>query len=144
MMNFAREYYPYPLGVRYVEENGKKGLFASFVSESENCGIVLFDRRNGEELKRYPFSQEQRIGKVFYQTIPNVEPKNISYLFYDGDKLVADRRAQGFAGTDCFGEPKGEADYRAVVEEKAYDWGCDRLPKLSYEESIITILILKK
>jgi len=140
MMNFAREYYPYPLGVRYVEEKGKKGLFASFVSESENCGIVLFDRRTGEELKRYPFSQEQRIGKVFYQTIPNVEPKNISYLFYDGDKLVADRRAQGFAGKDCFGEPKGEADYRAVVEEKAYDWGCDRLPKLSYEESIIYCL----
>ncbi len=136
MMNFTRDYYPYPLGVRYIEEKGKKGLFASFVSEHEGCGIVLFDRKTGEELGKYPFSQEQKVGKVFYRTILNIEPKNVSYLFYEGDKLVADKRAKGFSGADSFGEAKGEDDYKASVEEKAYDWGADRLPKLPYEECV--------
>lgn len=140
MMNFAREYYPYPLGVRYVEEKGEKGLFTSFVSESEECGIVLFDRRSGVELSRYPFSKERRVGKVYYQMLSDIEPKNISYLFYEGNKLVADKRAKGFAGADCFGEAKGDADYKAVVEEKTYDWGTDSLPKLPYEECIVYCL----
>lgn len=136
MMNFTRDYYPYPLGVRYLEEKGKKGLFASYVSESEDCGIVLFDRKTGEELRKYPFSAEQRVGKVYYQVVSDIEPKNVSYLFYEGDKLIADRRAKGFAGTDCFGEVKAEADYKAIVEEKTYDWGTDKLPKLPYEDCI--------
>ena len=136
MMNFTREYYPYPLGVRYLEEKGKKGLFVSLVSENEKCGIVLFDRKTGEELGKYPFLPEQRVGKVFYQSIFNIEPKNVSYLFYEGDKLMADKRAKGFAGADSFGEPKGDADYKGIVEEKAYDWEADRLPKLPYEECI--------
>ena len=136
MMNISQKLYPYPLGVRYFEEKGKKGLFASYVSEKEECGIVLFDRKTGDELGKYSFTPEQRIGKVYYQTILNIESKNVSYLFYEEDKPVADRHARGFVGADSFGEAKGETDYKAIIEEKAYDWGTEKLPKLPYEECV--------
>lgn len=136
MMNLTREYYPYPLGVRYFEEKGRKGLAASYVSENEECGVMLFDRKTGEELGKYSFPAEQRIGNVHFQTIMDIEPKKVSYLFYEGNRMVADRRARGFCGTDEFGVPKGEDDFKAIPEEKSYEWEEDKLPKLPYEECI--------
>lgn len=143
MMNLTIDYYPYPLGVRCVEEKGKKGLFVSYVSdvsESVECGIVLFDQKSGEKLAEYPFNDRQRIGKVYFQTIENVEPGKVSYLFYEGNKLIADRHAKGFAGSDIYGEPKGEEDYKAILETKAYNWGTDKRPKLPYEECVVYCL----
>ena len=53
---------PYPLGV-YREDNG---LRASFVSKMENCGLILYRKEDGSELRKIPFAPEDRLGNIHY------------------------------------------------------------------------------
>lgn len=135
MINMA-QFYPYPMGVHYFEEKGTRGWKVAWASDEEDCGIVLFDRNSNEELGRYPFSVQNRVGNVFFHTITGIDSRKVSYLFYEGDKLIADRYATSFAAKDSFGEEKDVEAYRACVDSKAYAWGEDKLPKIPYEECI--------
>ncbi len=129
--------YPYPFGVQKIEENGKRGIRVAFASMEADCGIVFYDKKTGEEVCRHAFDREKKIGNVYFDTIPDVDMKKYSYLFYEGDRLVADKYAGGFAGKVEFGSPKGVTDYKAVIEETAYDWGNDRFPKILYGDCIV-------
>lgn len=135
-MNMTQKFYPYPLGVQYFEQKGIKGINAAFSSKERECGIVLFDQRTGEEVSRHPFLPENKVGRVYYQTITGIDPQKISYLFYEGERLIADWHAKGFAGKDVYGEAKDAEDYKAVLEQKVYDWGEDRLPQIPYEDCV--------
>ena len=51
MRNGKQNLYQYPIGADIYEENGKKEIRVSYLSESENCGIVFFERKTGKEWK---------------------------------------------------------------------------------------------
>ncbi len=128
--------YPYSLGVQKMEENAKKGIRVAFASAEAECGIVFYDRKTGEEVSRHAFDREKRVGKVYLDTIPHIDRKKYSYLFYEGDKLVVDKTAVRFDGKDEFGVRKSVADYKAVIEDEVYHWGEDCVPQIPYEDCV--------
>ncbi len=140
MLNSKQGFCPYPLGVTYFEDRSCKELRVSFASEREKCGIILYDRNTLKEVGRYPFSKTQRMGKVYYLRIPGIDAKKVSYLFYEDDKLVEDKKAVCYTDTVEYGIAKDATSYRAGFVTKEYDWGEDKLPQLSYEESVAYVL----
>lgn len=120
-----------PYGVNIF---GNQVLF-SMVASQKDCGIVLYDVKDGLEKAKYPFVQ--KLGNVYYRAFKKEEFENASYSFYEGNKVVADKYACAFMDKDLFGEPKAESDYKALLYEKEYDWEGDSCPCLSYEESVV-------
>lgn len=49
---------PYPLGAR--PEEG--GIYFSFPSKEADCGVLIYHSRTGKELRKIPFSGEDRRG----------------------------------------------------------------------------------
>lgn len=161
MTNISSDRDLYRLGVQYEELNGEKGLRVCYASETEDCGIILYDRDTQKEIGRYPFSTDNRIGNVYYQQIMGIDPKEISYLFYEGRgkdgkkepsypmseklldgkekyvKYVPDRYARAFAGKDVFAEAKEDSDYKAVLATDTYDWEEDRVLQIPMEDCIV-------
>lgn len=129
--------YPYPIGVCIVEKDGQKAIRVSFASKEESCGMVFFDKDTGEEVSKYAFSAENKIGNVYCETITGMDMEKLSYLFYEGEQLIADRHATHFAEKDSFGFKKGVDDYRALLVEENYDWQGDKCPQIPYEDSIV-------
>jgi len=124
---------PYPLGAHM--EHG--GVRFSFVSKSASCGILLYDRTSGKLLQKIPFSQEDRIGNVYCKMIQEINPEQITYLFFEGDRLVPDERARAFPGKVVYGKERKEEGLRAGFLSGDFDWGQDRFPRLPYSQMIV-------
>ena len=82
---------PYPLGA-HVEDGAIRFTYAS---GRKDCGIILYDRKNGKKLHRIPFRQEERMGKVYCKYL-ELDPDQIGYQFYEENVQVTDRYARGF------------------------------------------------
>ena len=78
MHNGKQRFWQHPYGVNRVDNT----LQVSFVSEKEDCGIVLYDKNSGKEVKRVAFPKTQKIGNVYYMNIEGVNFQELSYLFY--------------------------------------------------------------
>lgn len=137
MQKMNRIFYPCPLGVRSFENGEIKGIRIAYCSDSEDCGIVLYNIKTGKETARIPFDKAQRIGKVYYLELSDIDTDNTAYLFYEGDKLFADKRAEAFIGKGDFGEAKCETDYKASLHFSTFDWEDDTIQKLSYDETVV-------
>lgn len=125
---------PYPLGV--FPENG--GIFVSFVSAKEDCGILLYDKSSGRRLKKIPFASNDRIGDVRYKRIPDVDPDKICYQFYEEDAILPDPHARAFLNKVPYGHRREEKDLKACIVRHT-DRSLQNLasrPKLNYEDCI--------
>lgn len=122
----------YPLGAEV--ENGK--IRFSFVTKSDACGILLFDRRTGKELDKIPFCPEDRIGNVYYKTLDGVDSAAVTYQFYTDGQVVPDRRARLFPGKYVYGRKRAWADMKAGFPPEHFDWGDDRFPRLPYRQVV--------
>lgn len=123
---------PYPLGAH--REAG--GIWFSFVSRAVNCGIILFDRASGRRISKVPFLSNERMGNVHYKYIPEIDASQITYQFYENDKIVPDSHAKVFVGRGSYGHRREEKDLKAGFLEEDFDWAGDRNPRLPYEEMI--------
>ncbi len=128
-----RRFWQHPYGVNKVNDN----LQVSFVSEKKDCGIILYDKKSGKELKRISFHETQKIGNVFYMDVEDVKPQELSWLFYEDEQPVVDKYAEAYKVNGEFGEPKGVEAYKAVLPETDYDWEEDSFPCISYGDSIV-------
>lgn len=117
-----------------VNKSGNQVLF-SFVSDKQDCGIVLYDINTGTEKARYPF--QNQFGNVFYLALDEKDLESVAYSFYEEGRIVADKYAVEFAGKDTFGEQKNEEAFKALIKNSGYDWEDDSFPGLTYEESIV-------
>ena len=125
---------PYPLGV--FPENG--GIFVSFVSDKEDCGILLYDKKSGRRLKKIPFAPNDRMGEVRYKWIPDVDPDRICYQFYEEDAILPDPHARAFLNKLPYGHRREEKDLKACIV-KHTSRSLQNLasrPKLPYEDCI--------
>lgn len=123
---------PYPLGA-CIEEGG---IRFSFVSSDTSCGIILYDRKTGKQRRKEVFTREEKIGNIYTKYLQNIDPEEISYLFYEGEKLLPDPYARAFAGKTGFGKMRELKDFRAVIPTEIYDWKEDRHPFLKMQESL--------
>lgn len=127
---------PYPLGA-YVE---KEGIRFSFASAEDICGVILYDRETGKQLRKEAFSREEKIGRVYCKYLEQVDAEKISYLFYEGDRLLPDPCARAFAGSFRFGKKRDFKDFKAVIPTEGYDWQGDRRPLLHPRDCICYLL----
>ncbi len=123
-------------GVFPLDNKKSKGLKIRYHSVQKDCGIIIYDRKNGQELGRYPFDETPVSENVYELTLQDYALDKISYQFYEGNKTVIDKRALMFAGTDAFGTVKSYSDFRAISLLAEYDWEEDQSPELAYHESI--------
>lgn len=123
---------PYPLGA--YSESGR--LRFAFTSIHEDCGVVLFDKKTGEELNRFPFTQDERVGNVYCKYIEGYRPSRIIYMFYEGENLIPDSRARYFERKATYMEEVDENELKAGLVNKPYDWEGVRSPKLKFCESL--------
>lgn len=123
---------PYPLGARM---EGDKIIF-SFVSGTGSCGILLYDKETDRLLEKIPFTQEDRIGNVYCKTVEGVAADSVTYLFYEGGRLVPDERARSFPKKIPYGRKKSVEDMKAGFLTGEFDWGRDRFPRLPYHQVV--------
>ena len=90
---------PYPLGA-HVEDGAIRFAYAS---GKKDCGIIIYDRKSGKKTHRVPFRQEERMGNVYCKYL-ELEPENVGYQFYEGERTVPDLHAQGFLRKPAYGK----------------------------------------
>lgn len=123
---------PYPLGAHCEAD----GIRVSFVSREENCGVILYDRSTGRRLRRIPFGPEERMGRIHYKWIPGIDASQISYQFYEGDKVVADSHARVFVSKGTYGRRREEKDLKAGFLAEEFEWEGDHNPRIPYEDCV--------
>lgn len=124
---------PYPLGV-HREGNS---LRFSFVYAGKDCGIILYDRHTGKQLRRIPFEAGEAMGNVHCKFLDGVVPEDISYQFYAEGKLFPDKYARGFLGQHNYGKLRETKSLKAIIPSADYDWEQDERPKLPYNECLV-------
>mgnify|MGYP000819198064 CR=1 FL=1 len=121
---------PYPLGA-HVEDGA---IRCAYASGKKDCGILIYDRKSGKKTHRVPFRQEERMGNVYCKYL-ELEPENVGYQFYEGERTVPDLHAQGFLRKPAYGKIRKPADRIAVFPNEDFDWEQDMHPMLPYEDS---------
>lgn len=123
---------PYPLGAHV----GDGGVRFSFVSRSEACGILLYDRQTGILSEKIPFAREDRVGNVYCRTVEGIDTKECTYLFYEDDRLIPDSRGRVFPKKVSFGRERTAEDMKAGFLTEEFDWGDDRPPRIPYSQAV--------
>lgn len=124
---------PYPLGAHRESDS----IRFSFVSGKESCGVIIYDKATGKKLKKLPFLPQERMGRVYCKYLQGVNAEDISYQFYEEDRIIPDEHARGFTGKVRYGKSRDEKDLKAVLIEEDFDWENDKNPKLSYAQSVL-------
>ncbi|MCM1056148.1 MAG: alpha-amylase family glycosyl hydrolase [Firmicutes bacterium] len=132
MTNMSGNRNPYPLGARPEAD----GICFSFVSETADCGILLYSSRTGRQLRRIPFSEEDRMGNIYCKRVEGIRPEAVTYQFYQGQEIVPDEHGRVFPGKYVYGKRIERDKRRAGFLPDAYDWEGDRRPEIPYSEAI--------
>ena len=127
---------PYPLGA-HCEEGG---IRFSFVSEKENCGVLIYQKESGKKIGKIPFEASLSVGNIHCAYTDKYQVDEISYQFYEEDKIVPDRRAAAFSQTVKYGRERSEKELKAVFETGEFDWQNDRFPRIPYKDCIAYLL----
>lgn len=114
----------------------RRGVPFSFVSKSQSCGILLYDRATGRLQKKIPFTEKDRTGYVFYKEVEDINVNECTYLFYEEDRLVADEHGRVFPQKTPYGKERKAEDMKAGLTIGAFEWGEDRFPRIPYHQVI--------
>ena len=109
------------------------------VSESEDCGVIFYDRNTGSEVLRKQFSESGRVGNVYRMEI-TLEEGELLYQFYEGKNRFPDPRGLDFFATKKYGQEKAPEDVYTILVPPAFDWKGTENPKIPYAESLIYCL----
>ena len=127
--------YIFPL----ITQETADGIRFCLETKESDCGIILYDRETGRELKKIPFDASDRIGNLYCKTVSGVKTSDFSYLYYAGKSLITDPRATALLSGREYAAPV-KAPLKAVINTSDYDWGGDLHPRLKYENSFFYLL----
>ncbi len=122
-----------PLG---LSKKGKN-INAVFVSEKEDCGLIVYDFKTRLEVARIPFPKELRVGNIHAMEIEGLGNKKFCYQFYEESSLVKDPYAKAYVGNEIYGERK---EVLGVFSNTKFDWEEDTNPKVPYEDAFVYLL----
>lgn len=126
---------PYPLGATCV--GNTQVNFAVVMNTEEACGVVLYDKKNGREIK-LPFSDSNSVGNIKCIQVCDIEPERYDYNFYIGEKTVQDPYARIILGNEHWG--KLPQKLRAGIYKDEYEWKNDKNPFIPYNELVMYLL----
>lgn len=122
-----------PLG---LSKRGKN-INVAFVSAKDDCGIVIYDIKTKEEIKRISFPKTGRVGDVHTMEIEGLGLKKFAYQFYEDSNLVKDIYAKAYIGNEIYGE---RSEVLAVFPNAEFQWGEDVKPNIAYEDAFVYLL----
>ena len=132
MTKITMQQNPYPLGAH--AEAGR--IRFAYATKAASCGIILYNRETGRQLRKEAFSAEEKVGNVYCKYIEDLRADQISYQFYEGDRKLPDPFARSFDIRKSYGKLKNESDVKSLIPTDAFDWEGDKNPRLRYSESI--------
>ncbi|MBR6477246.1 MAG: alpha-amylase [Lachnospiraceae bacterium] len=110
------------------------------VSENENCGVILYDKKTMQETSRIPFPKEDRIGKKYRVEYAVDTKEELLYQFYEGESRLADPLGKAFYSKKKYGEGKDTSDLYALLDIKDFDWKGTKNPRIPYDRLLIYCL----
>lgn len=125
---------PYPLGV--TTENNDT-CFSVVMKSGKDCGIILYDKKNGKEAK-IPFTEQNKQGSIYSLTLKDMDIHRYTYNFYEGDRVFTDPYAKVVHGHEKWG--KSGCTLRGGFLSGNYEWEGDKPLKIPYEDSILYCL----
>ncbi len=136
MTENSRPIKPYPLGAHCEGDS----IRFSFVSQKESCGIIIYDRKTGKKLDKISFDSHCKIGNVYCKYVSKYRVDEISYQFYEEDKVIPDPHAEIFVGKNIYGKIRKAEDLKAAFVKEGFDWDGDSNPRIAYENSLVYLL----
>lgn len=137
MINYKLEKgFPFKLGATPI----KDGVLFSFESESDNCGIVLKNKKSKETV-RIPLGTEFKNGAVYSAYLKYFDYEKYVYRFYSDGQEFADPYSLCVSGNEKFGV-KGDSFeiYSSIADLHEILFDEVKKPGLSFEESVIYLL----
>lgn len=123
---------PYPLGA-HVEAGGIRFAYAT---KAASCGVILYNRKTGRQLRKEAFSAEEKIGNVYCKYIENLQADQIAYQFYEEERKLPDPFARSFENGKGYGKLRSACDLKSLIPTEEFDWEGDKPPRLGYSESV--------
>ena len=123
---------PYPLGAHC---EGHKIRF-SMVSETRDCGIVIYERSTRRFIQKIPFQEKERVGNVFCKYVDGFDKDKIAYRFYENNIEIPDKHARMFVGRNSYGKPRKVSDLLAGFIKDDFDWEEECRPYIPYNQCI--------
>lgn len=120
---------PYPLGIR----REGRSVYASIVSETSDCGILLYSTK--DDTLKIPFPKAQRIGHVYSMKIDGIPSHYYGYRIYQDNAILSDRQGRLYA-SHSYGELLSDTDMIGLFPTKAFDWEDDQKPMLSFSNAV--------
>ncbi len=127
---------PYPLGVSYQNQT----LNFAYISEHDNCGIILYDKVTKNQIGKYHFKKQSRIGNVVSVAFKDVPVLKLCYQIFDDEEIVEDSYAKSICGRIEFGKKLSPENVYYQLPADSFDWEDTKEPKIPYEESFIYCL----
>ena len=122
-----------PLG---LSKRGKN-INVAFVSDKEDCGLIIYDYKTKSEIQRIPFPLECKVGNVYAVEIEGIGSKKFCYEFYENQDTVKDSYAKSYIGNEIYGERN---KIFGVYPVPVFEWEGDVKPKVNYHESLVYLL----
>ena len=126
----------YPLGAHWEGD----GVRVSFVSKRDECGVVLYGKDDGMELRRISFETGNRVGDVHFGWIYDVDVEGVTYQFFEGENIIPDSYGRVFIDSGEYGPERDERDLKAGFLKGEYDWCGDEMPGIPYEECVCYLM----
>ncbi len=76
------------------------------------------------------------MGNVYCKYL-ELDPQQIGYQFYEGERTVPDLHAQGFLRKPAYGKTRKNVNRIAVFPGEDFDWEQDEHPMLSYRRAYV-------
>lgn len=113
----------------------------TYAGETQDCGVLLYDKSTGAMIRRIPFSETDRIGRLYRTKVNAYEIGNqCIYQYYDGEKRSPDEKGRLFCAAKKYGEAKGTEDIYTVLQTSDFDWQGTVNPRIRYEDSLVYCL----
>lgn len=124
---------PYPLGVSYQNQI----LNFAYISDCDNCGVILYDKETKNQIGKYYYKKQSRIGNIVSIAFKNVPISKICYQLFCGEEIVEDCYAKSICGKIEYGKCVEQEQIYYQVLTKDFDWENTEEPHIPYEDSIL-------
>lgn len=120
-----------------ITPDGENGINIAIAMESQDCGIILYDKKK-KETEKIAFDPSFCIGELYCVRIEGICTQDMLYRFYDGGRIFVDTYARSIAGNETYGKLSEELMGRFTRDD--FDWEGDETLQIPFCDSLIYLL----